>query len=50
VEDLVHGWNLAAVVTALVSLVGAAAVLACRTRRVSPMTDAAETAVAGRAD
>ena len=49
-EDLVHGWNIAAIVTGLVSLVGAAAVLACRTRRPSPRADAAEIAAAVRAE
>ena len=49
-EDLVHGWNIAAVVTGLVSLVGAAAVLACRTRRPARPADEAETAAAVRAN
>ena len=48
--DLVHGWNIAAVVTGLVSLVGAAAVLACRTRRPVHPADQAETAAVVRAD
>jgi len=33
-EDLVHGWNVAAIVTAAVSAVGAVVVLVCRPRRV----------------
>ncbi|EFQ83387.1 transporter, major facilitator family protein [Aeromicrobium marinum DSM 15272] len=33
VDDLISGWNVAVVVTAAVSLVGAAVVLACRPRR-----------------
>ena len=49
-EDLVHGWNIAAVVTGLVSLVGAAAVLACRTRRAARPADEVATAVAGPPD
>ena len=50
VEDLVHGWNVAAVVTGLVSLVGAAAVLACRTRRTPRAADAAEAVSTVRVD
>ena len=51
-EDLVHGWNIAAIVTGLVSLVGGAAVLACRSRSRRPArpADGAEAASAARAD
>ena len=35
-EDLIHGWNIAAVVTAAVSVLGALIVLACRPRKVLP--------------
>ena len=48
-EDLIHGWNVAAVVTALVSVLGAAVVLACRSRRTPEPADATVTAVVGRA-
>jgi predicted MFS family arabinose efflux permease len=50
VEDVVHGWNIAAVVTGLVSLVGALAVLACRERRTPQPADETQPAVVGLPD
>ena len=50
VENLSHGWNVAAVVTALVSVLGAAVVLACRPRRTPQPAEEPAAVAAGRTD